>query len=58
MGAPNFNNNQLGFPLYCREDYYSKVCPECGTWNMDTADMCEECGVHLENVDAPVGVNA
>lgn len=49
MGAPNFNSNQLGFPLYVHEDVYSKVCPECGAWNMDTADVCEECGENLEN---------
>ena len=52
MGAPNFINDQLGFPLYCREDFYSKVCPECGCWNMESAETCEDCGESLENVEA------
>lgn len=52
MSTANFNSNQLGFPLYVHEDVYSKVCPECGAWNMETADVCEECGENLENVDA------
>lgn len=51
MSTANFNSNQLGFPLYAREYCYSKVCPECGAWNMDTAESCEECGENLENVD-------
>lgn len=52
MSTANFNNNQLGFPLYCREDFYSKVCPECGCWNMESAETCEDCGESLENVEA------
>lgn len=52
MSTANFNNNQLGFPLYVRDDYYSKVCPECGCWNMETAETCEDCGENLENVEA------
>lgn len=52
MSAPNFNNDQLGFPLYCREDYYSKVCPDCGMWNDAEAESCEECGEDLHNVEA------
>lgn len=51
MSTANFINNQLGFPLYCREDFYSKVCPECGCWNMESAETCEECGENLENVE-------
>lgn len=44
MGAPNFNSDQLGFPLYVHDNVYSKVCPECGAWNMAEADVCECCG--------------
>ena len=51
MSTANFINDQLGFPLYCREDFYSKVCPECGCWNMESAETCEECGENLENVE-------
>lgn len=52
MSAPNFNSDQLGFPLYVREDYYSKVCEECGTWNDAEAEFCECCGEDLHNVVA------
>ena len=52
MSAPNFNSDQLGFPLYVREDYYSKVCEECGTWNDAEAEFCEGCGEDLHNVEA------
>lgn len=44
MGTANFNSNQLGFPLYVHDNVYSKVCPECGAWNMAEADVCECCG--------------
>lgn len=47
MGAPNFNNNQLGFPLYVHDNIYAKVCPECGAWNDAGEDTCYECGVSL-----------
>ena len=51
MSAPNFDHRQNGFPLYVHEDIYSKICPECGAWNMDTADVCEECGENLDNAE-------
>lgn len=52
MSTANFDSNQLGFPLYAREYCFFKVCPECGAWNMDTAESCEECGENLEDVEA------
>ena len=51
MGAPNFNSNQLGFPLYVHEDVYSKVCPECGAWNSAGEETCYECGENLDNAE-------
>lgn len=52
MSAPNFNSNQLGFPLYVHEDVYSKVCPECGAWNNAEEETCYECGENLENEES------
>ena len=51
MSAPNFDSRQLGFPLYVREDFYSRVCPECGFWNMESAEVCEDCGADLTGVE-------
>lgn len=51
MSAPNFNSNQLGFPLYVHDNIYAKVCPECGAWNDGEADECECCGENLENAE-------
>lgn len=52
MSTANFNSNQLGFPLYVRDNFYSKVCPECGSWSYADADECYFCGEDLENVVA------
>lgn len=49
MGAPNFDSNQLGFPMYVHDNMYSRVCPECGCWNAEEADVCEDCGADLSN---------
>lgn len=51
MGTANFNSNQLGFPLYVHDNVYSKVCPECGCWNAEEADVCEDCGADLTDVE-------
>lgn len=49
MSAPNFNSNQLGFPLYVHDNIYAKVCPECGAWNNAEEETCYECGASLED---------
>lgn len=51
MGAPNFNKDQLGFPLYVHDNVYAKVCPECGAWNEVGAETCCECGEDLHDAD-------
>lgn len=51
MGAPNFNNNQLGFPLYVHDNIYAKVCPECGAWNNAEEETCYECGASLADAE-------
>lgn len=51
MSAPNFNSNQLGFPLYVHENVYSKVCPECGAWNSAEEETCYVCGENLDNAE-------
>ena len=51
MSTPNFNSNQLGFPLYVHDDIYAKVCPECGAWNSAEDDTCHECGTSLDGAE-------
>lgn len=51
MSAPNFDSNQLGFPLYVHDNVYSKVCPECGEWHEEDAEECSACGADLSDVE-------
>lgn len=52
MATANFTTNLCGFPLYAREYAYSKRCPECGCWNNDDAEACDECGENLQGIEA------
>jgi len=29
------------------------LCPSCGSWNLEGADLCGDCGADLYNVDVP-----
>lgn len=55
MSAPNFNNDQLGFPLYVHDDFYVKQCPTCGMcigfYGDADEDVCD-CGADLSDVEA------
>ena len=51
MSCPNFMSMK-DFPLIVSEDYYIKVCPECGLTNDSKSDKCDDCGCGLTDVSA------
>ena len=51
MSAANFKSMD-NFPLIVAGEEYVKVCPECGVSNGNDADVCEDCGASLADVDS------
>lgn len=49
MGTCNFHSMK-NFDLWAVDDFYFKVCPECGFGGQD-GDECEYCGADLSDVD-------
>ena len=49
MGTCNFHSMK-NFDLWAVDDFYYKICPECGFGGQD-GDECEYCGADLSDVD-------